>query len=280
MFAFTRPKLLVWRDDVWQITPFAKHIHTPPVATDTPFEEAAMQLSAFKKSHRRYPICLPPEWLVHGDHSLPESFPDDLYPLVAHTYGAYYSALLDHDRVTGYVCQQDCLTFAVMSRQQYEAISVVGHQGVYSDALIRAVPQKRWSVIRHLVKPLEPFAEDYIERQRGTMQQRRMGGTMMLISVVTLGCIGYCLSQLPTLETVPAPHYVASPQSHTLLDGLRYLRSLPPTVRLDRVILDESRVKLMASGQPQDLALWQQHWPDNLPPLQVAWQSGGARALD
>ena len=280
MVAFARPKLLLWHNDAWQVQAFSAYLNTPSRPTAVAFEHALAQLASLPKRQRRYPVCLPQEWLVHGEYRLPEAFPSALYPLAAHTYAAYHSALLDHERVTGFVCHERRLQFAILSYQHWEAITQRVGQAVYSDALIRTCAQQRWSKIRQQVAPMTPFEEDYIEKRQAKQQQRRLGYGMLGVAVMTLFFLAYCYYLLPDLSPLPEPMVAQAPAAPSQLASLRYVRSLPAVTRLDQVIVSANRVELTVSGDPQDLVLWQQQWPADLPPLKVVWQQGGDHAME
>ncbi|MBM6550934.1 hypothetical protein [Marinomonas ostreistagni] len=278
MLIFTRPKLLLWRDQCWQVMTLAQALASSPTPPALGIDEAIAQLKTLPKTCLRWPICLPDEWLSNGVYTLEPRFPSELYPMAAHTYSGHCCHLLETERVTSFsyrLTERQELRFAVLPKAVFEQLSELTRAHIMSEGLLRHGQASRWRTLLRNTSAFEPFSSHYIEQRKQQRQRRQLVRAMAGLAVLTILLAGYMYSTTPVAQWPATALDTGAKVAPGVLDSLTYIRSLPPQVRVDQLQVSTGHVQLALSGNAQDITLWQQQWPAHLPPLTLTLSTSG-----
>lgn len=272
MSIFTRPHVLVWHAESWQLMSWSEYLTQQPAEPNTSLSDALTALETLSDRCKWDAIILPQVWLSHGQQPLEPDFPVSLYAVAAHTYAGQLLPLAESERVTcfRYLEASNELQFAVMKKSDWQRLTQHTRCLIYSESLISHSGIHSWSALTQQINAFAEYSDDYIERQAARRHSHRVSAIMLafLILILAYGGVRYSLAPAPMLAE---PNIWPEMGGKMLAaDSLGYIRVLPPQLRLDVVKVSPDEVFVSLSGRTQDVELWRQNWPSHLPNLRIA----------
>lgn len=291
MSFFARPHFLIWRQGAWQFISRKRYFldagnhlsqlettHTGQVSID----DALKLLANFRQSYKckSLTVLLPDDWLEFGECRLESDLPKSLYLLAAHTQASNITLYADQPQMLSYVvlnssAQSPTMYLALLLKKHHDAFVQLGLPQIFSEGLIRKSQAPSWRVLKSLMPSFLSYRSDYLERQAEQRACRAIMLSMCLVAVI--GVFGSAVIVKQTTEPVTAfqwPWPSLATRQLQVVSSLNFIRTLPVSLRLDHVILQEERVHLSVTGEHNKLRSWQENWPAQLPSLDVDLNEG------
>lgn len=285
MHFLARPYLLVWRQDHWQSYYCKDYFHCNTQANqrdalsvgNVSIDDALKQLAELLPSHASKPVAvlLPDHWLESDQFELDTELPQSLYLMAAHTQASNVTRHDAQQHTLSYVViakseQSLSMHVAVLLKKYHEIFQQLGIKKVFSERAIQVSNARSWRVLRSVMRPFSSYQKDYLERR--AERNSRIVLVACIALVALSGIWGSLVIRNLTPKSVdtfkwPWPS-VGHHQTH-VVDSLTQLRTLPVSVRLDDVLVTEDKVHVTVTGNSSDVQVWQENWPDRLPPLEV-----------
>lgn len=287
MSFFTRPYLLVWRNNAWLALSKQQYFHlqedsaVTSVLPDCPLDEALQQLATFFRQRKRKPIAvlLPDAWLELGECDLDSDLPQSLHLLAAHTQAGHMFVRESSVQMISYVTDRehkDAMHVATLPKTYFDAFAQLGVRRLYSEGLARRCKPNTWRQLTCLMRPFVSYEEDYLERQTEQRFRYTLASLIVLVALVSGWLAIDLIKQTPApISAFQWPWPSGDGDRMDVIASLTYLRTLPASLRLDDVRISLEHIHLSVTGDAADLQLWQANWPEQLPPLQIMLNGQG-----
>lgn len=289
MSFFTRPYLLIWRNNAWLALSKRQYFqdqddHDTAIAhsPDCSLDEALKQLVALLRQRKRQPcaILLPDTWVELDACPLDADLPQSLHLLAAHTQTGHMFVRESAEQMISYIAdrrdQNPTLHVATFPKIYSDAFAQLGIRRLYSEGLVLRSKLTSWHQLSCQMQPFISYEEDYLERQTEQRYRNVLVALMMLVAL-SGGWLAFDLIK-HTPEPVSAFQWPWPSSELSRMDvvaSLTYLRTLPASLRLDDVRISLEHIHLSVTGDANELQLWQAHWPEQLPPLQIMLNGQG-----
>ena len=276
MSIIPRPSYLVWHDDAWRAfsrKALIRALLAPqtPRETDLCIEHLRHKLIEYVEAASHVPetLLIPDVWLQSVTCDLGEPLPEALLGIAAQTHAGLALSYSELEQQLAYWQDSDnLLHVSVLANTYYLEIIELGFRSVISFRLARlSILQSRRKKLANSLR-FHPYSESYVSQQHWQRQQRSYLysiASFALLASLLGSVIWQGIPSAPEPFTWPWP----APQTSMINTGFSYLQTLPPTLRLERVEFHSHQVQLAVTGPEKALTLWLNHWPKNLPALEV-----------
>lgn len=267
----TRPKVLVWRSDAWQLI----HLQDlSPSDTDAKNDVAtlvgALENLSKRIVRRCHGLILPDSVAPVLSHQLDPKMPAQLYSLAVHTYAEQSIDLRADERVLSYAAsllEPPLLHYSVLPIDLFRSLKQQSALPIFSEGVVLARSEVR--SLRH-VAPFAIFQADDLERAECRQAVRRLCFGSLAMILLTVAALQWVKWQPAADHQVFQWPWSKMNYQHQYVNAaLRYLRVLPARIRLDSALITAKQVKVVVTGIDSDLDAWHQHWPEQLPPLNL-----------
>ncbi|SBS29694.1 hypothetical protein MAQ5080_01474 [Marinomonas aquimarina] len=288
MSFFARPYVLIWRDNAWLALSKQQYFQNqddqsaaPAESPDCSLDEALQQLASFLRQRKRKPsaILLPDAWLEISQCDLDQDLPQSLHLLAAHTQAGQMSVRESLPPMISYVThhkQHAAMHVATLAKTYFDAFTQLGITKLYSEGLIWRSQLSSWRQLSSAMQSFVSYEDDYLERQTEHRYRCTLVALIVLVALSSGWLAAHLIKQTPEpMSAFQWPWPSVDTERMEMMDSLRYLRTLPASVRLDDVRVSQSRIRLSVTGNAADVVLWQANWPEQLPPLLIMLNGEG-----
>ena len=288
MSFFSRPYLLIWRDNAWLALSKRQYFQQQQTADrsqsalpESSLDEALHQLASLLRQRKRKPtaVLLPDAWVELSESAFDAELPQPLHFLVAQTQAGQMFVRESSVQMISYMAKRTPSTVmhvATLPKTYFDAFAQLGISRLYSEGLVLRNNLSSWRSLSYLMRPFASYEEDYLERQT---ERRHRNTLAILIALVALSSSWFAMDLVKHTPEPVADFQWPWPSNDKsrmdVISSLTYLRTLPATLRLDDVRISLEHIHLSVTGNAEDLQLWQANWPKQLPPLQIMLNGQG-----